>query len=126
MRLGAISGPHTGRVVEVHGELTVGRDPACLLRLDDPKVSRRHAALEPAPGGLTIRDLGSLNGTWVNDGRITGERVLAPGDRIRIGGSEFVVDDGGDGVLPAAAETAAEPAGSGATSTVLVGSEGVS
>jgi pSer/pThr/pTyr-binding forkhead associated (FHA) protein len=122
MRLGAISGPHTGRIVEVHGELTVGRDPGCILRLDDPKVSRRHATLSPSAGGITIRDEGSLNGTWVNDGRIAGSRALAAGDRVRIGGSEFIVDDaGGDG--PAATTTAtAQDAGSAATRTVLVGS----
>jgi pSer/pThr/pTyr-binding forkhead associated (FHA) protein len=122
MRLGAISGPHTGRSVEVHGELTVGRDPGCVLRLDDPKVSRRHATVSPSPGGLEIRDEGSLNGTWVNDGRITGSRALAAGDRVRIGGSEFIVDDaGGDG--PAADTRSDRQApGSGATRTILVGS----
>jgi pSer/pThr/pTyr-binding forkhead associated (FHA) protein len=120
MRLGAISGPHTGRIVEVHGELTVGRDPGCVLRLDDPKVSRRHATLEPSgSGGITIRDEGSLNGTWVNDDRIAGSRALATGDRVRIGGSEFIVDDAaGDGV-PVTSTTAAEPLEVG--HTVLVG-----
>jgi pSer/pThr/pTyr-binding forkhead associated (FHA) protein len=112
MRLGAISGPHTGRIVEVHDELSVGRDPGCLLRLDDPKVSRRHATLHPSAGGITIRDEGSLNGTWVNDGRIAGSRALAAGDRVRIGGYG----------LPVGTTTEAEPAGSGATRTVLVGS----
>jgi pSer/pThr/pTyr-binding forkhead associated (FHA) protein len=120
MRLGAISGPHTGRIVEVHGELTVGRDPGCVLRLDDPKVSRRHATLEPTGrGGITIRDEGSLNGTWVNDDRIAGSRALAAGDRVRIGGSEFIVDDAaGDGV-PVTSTTTAEPLEVG--HTVLVG-----
>jgi pSer/pThr/pTyr-binding forkhead associated (FHA) protein len=119
MRLGAISGPHTGRIVEVHDELSVGRDPGCLLRLDDPKVSRRHATLHPSAGGITIRDEGSLNGTWVNDDRIAGSRALATGDRVRIGGSEFIVDDAaGDGV-PVTSTTAAEPLEVG--HTVLVG-----
>ncbi|MEA2180690.1 MAG: hypothetical protein QOG77_3987 [Solirubrobacteraceae bacterium] len=121
MRLGAISGPHTGRIVEVHGELTVGRDPGCLLRLDDPKVSRRHATLAPSGGGLTITDEGSLNGTWVNDGRIAGARTLALGDRVRIGGSEFIVDDGSGGELPVSSTTAAEPIGDDPTRTMLVG-----
>jgi pSer/pThr/pTyr-binding forkhead associated (FHA) protein len=120
MRLGAISGPHTGRIVEVHGELSVGRDPGCLLRLDDPKVSRRHATLERSVGGISIRDEGSLNGTWVNDDRIAGTRALALGDRVRIGGSEFIVDDAGDDGLPSGATTTAEPIATG--ETVLVGS----
>jgi pSer/pThr/pTyr-binding forkhead associated (FHA) protein len=120
MRLGAISGPHTGRIVEVHGELTVGRGPRCVLRLDDPKVSRRHATLEPSGrAGITIRDEGSLNGTWVNDDRIAGSRALAAGDRVRIGGSEFIVDDAtGDGA-PVTSTTTAEPMEVG--HTVLVG-----
>jgi pSer/pThr/pTyr-binding forkhead associated (FHA) protein len=104
-----ISGPHTGRIVEVHGELTVGRDPSCVLRLDDPKVSRRHATLGPTASGIAIRDEGSLNGTWVNDLRIAGSRHLTVGDRVRIGGSEFIVDDGdGDG-FPGSMTTTAEP-----------------
>jgi pSer/pThr/pTyr-binding forkhead associated (FHA) protein len=122
MRLGAISGPHTGRIVEVHGELTVGRDPGCLLRLDDPKVSRRHATLEPSRGGITITDEGSLNGTWVNDDRIADSRALAAGDRVRIGGSEFIVDDGsGSSELPVSSTTAADPVDPDeATRTMLV------
>jgi pSer/pThr/pTyr-binding forkhead associated (FHA) protein len=119
MRLGAISGPHTGRIVEVHGELSVGRDPSCVLRLDDPKVSRLHATLGPTTAGIAIHDEGSLNGTWVNDLRIAGSRDLAVGDRVRIGGSEFIVDDGdGDGP-PGSVTTTAEPLDG---RTVLVGS----
>jgi pSer/pThr/pTyr-binding forkhead associated (FHA) protein len=122
MRLGAISGPHTGRIVEVQGELTVGRDPGCVLRLDDPKVSRRHATLARTAGGLEIRDDGSLNGTWVNDDRIAGSRALAAGDRVRIGGSEFIVDDGdGDGMAPAV-DVRATTTDAGIGRTVLVGS----
>jgi pSer/pThr/pTyr-binding forkhead associated (FHA) protein len=119
MRLGVISGPHTGRIVEVHGELTVGRDPSCVLRLDDPKVSRRHATLGPTASGIAIRDEGSLNGTWVNDLRIAGSRGLAVGDRIRIGGSEFIVDEGDGDELPGSVTTTAEPMDG---RTVLVGS----
>jgi len=121
MRLGAISGPHTGRIVEVHGELTVGRDPSCVLRLDDPKVSRRHATLGPTGSGIAIRDEGSLNGTWVNDLRIAGSRDLVVGDRVRIGGSEFIVDDGREDGLPGSVTTTAEPLDG---RTVLVGSQG--
>ena len=91
MHLGAISGPHAGRVIVVSERLTVGRSAQCELRLDDPKVSRRHATLLADDDGLTVRDDGSLNGTWLNDRRITGIARLHVGDRVRIGGSEFVV-----------------------------------
>jgi pSer/pThr/pTyr-binding forkhead associated (FHA) protein len=93
MRLGAVSGPHAGRVIPVHGLLTVGRAPPCELLLDDRKVSRRHATLLVLNGKLTVRDHGSLNGTWVNDSRISDPIALRSGDRIRIGRSEFVVSE---------------------------------
>jgi pSer/pThr/pTyr-binding forkhead associated (FHA) protein len=102
MRLGAISGPHAGRVIAVHGLLTVGRAPPCELLLDDRKVSRRHATLLLLNGTLTIRDHSSLNGTWVNDSRIVDPVALRGGDRIRIGRSEFLVSesDQADDLLP--------------------------
>jgi pSer/pThr/pTyr-binding forkhead associated (FHA) protein len=101
LRLGAISGPYTGRVFAVGAQLTVGRSVTCELRLDDPKVSRQHATLDPVESVLLVYDHASLNGTWVNDARITGSAVLRTGDRLRIGASVFVVTDsddpGGDG-----------------------------
>jgi pSer/pThr/pTyr-binding forkhead associated (FHA) protein len=81
-------------VFAVSGQLTVGRASGCDLRLDDPKVSRQHATLEPLDGGvLLVYDHTSLNGTWVNDVRITCSAALRSGDRLRIGGSVFVVSD---------------------------------
>jgi pSer/pThr/pTyr-binding forkhead associated (FHA) protein len=94
LRLGAISGPHAGRVITVSNRLTVGRGVACQLRLDDPKVSRHHATLVADSAGLSVRDDGSLNGTWLNDRRIAGHAALRVGDRLRIGGSEFLVTNG--------------------------------
>jgi pSer/pThr/pTyr-binding forkhead associated (FHA) protein len=93
VRLDAISGPHAGRVIPIHGLLTVGRAPPCELLLADRKVSRRHASLLSLNGGLTVRDHASLNGTWVNDRRIVEPVSLRSGDRLRIGGSEFLVSD---------------------------------
>jgi pSer/pThr/pTyr-binding forkhead associated (FHA) protein len=96
LRLGAISGPYTGRVFAVEGRLTVGRASGCDLRLDDPKVSRQHATLEPFDSLLIVYDHSSLNGTWVNDARITCSAALRSGDRLRIGGSVFVLSDAED------------------------------
>jgi pSer/pThr/pTyr-binding forkhead associated (FHA) protein len=111
LRLGAISGPYTGRVFAVGTQLTVGRAMTCGLRLDDPKVSRQHATLEPVDAVLLVYDHGSLNGTWVNDARIVGSGVLGTGDRLRIGGSEFVVTDADDphGLPPELVEGLEEP-----------------
>jgi pSer/pThr/pTyr-binding forkhead associated (FHA) protein len=96
LRLGVISGPYTGRVFTVDGQLSVGRASGCDLRLEDPKVSRQHATLEPLDGVLLVYDHASLNGTWVNDARITCSAALRSGDRLRIGGSVFVVSDAED------------------------------
>ncbi|MCB1261140.1 MAG: FHA domain-containing protein, partial [Acidimicrobiales bacterium] len=57
--------------------------------LDDVTVSRRHAAFEISGGGCTVRDAGSLNGTYVNRERID-ERRLEPGDEVQIGKFKLV------------------------------------
>ena len=64
---------------------TLGRAPESGIRLDDFTVSRRHAHLAPVPEGYLIRDLGSLNGTYVDRERVE-DRVLEDGDEVRIGG----------------------------------------
>jgi hypothetical protein len=65
--------------------LVIGRDPECDLFFADKKLSRRHARIERAGAGVKLVDLGSRNGSWVNDERIQ-ERQIAPGDEIRLGG----------------------------------------
>ena len=56
-----------GRQIELASDyLTVGREPTCDVRLDDPHVSRTHAALERRDGTVYVRDLGSSGGTFVN------------------------------------------------------------
>ena len=68
---------------------TLGRDgTAAAVVLDDPDVSRRHARLEIIDNHLVLVDLGSTNGTYVNDARVT-RQVLVPGDRMRIGRYEL-------------------------------------
>jgi sulfite reductase alpha subunit-like flavoprotein/cytochrome b involved in lipid metabolism len=64
---------------------TLGRDSSAVaVVLDDPNVSRRHARVELVGNELIVFDLGSTNGTFVNDERVT-RHVLLPGDRLRIG-----------------------------------------
>jgi DNA-binding NtrC family response regulator len=71
--------------------LLVGKSPACELRLDDPLVSRRHAAVEIGPQSLRVTDLGSTNGTFVNGVRII-EAVLRGGETLRIGATNLRVE----------------------------------
>ncbi|MET7420126.1 FHA domain-containing protein [Dactylosporangium sp. NPDC005555] len=69
---------------------TLGRDGAtAAVVLEDRDISRRHARLELAGDDLLLTDLGSTNGTFVNDERVT-RRVLVTGDRLRIGRFELV------------------------------------
>ena len=72
------------RAVELLGRVVVGRDPACDVSLDDSFLSRRHAEFFMAGTAVTVRDLGSRNGLYVNGTRAI-ERVLAEGDIVQIG-----------------------------------------
>src|SRR2546423_13702407 len=85
-KLQIIEGPNVGRELDIDAAAVVGRDPGSAdLVLEDPDASRRHATLTPDTPGLTIEDLGSTNGTFVNGERIVGTRTLVPGDQVRIG-----------------------------------------
>ena len=59
-----------GEETSVSGPVTIGRDAACDLMLDDQSVSRRHARVERVEGGLRVVDLGSGNGVWMGPERI--------------------------------------------------------
>ncbi len=65
--------------------LTVGRCPGAGLRLDGDTVSRRHCRLTLDKGALLVEDLRSGNGTFVNDERMSGRRILAFSDTVRVG-----------------------------------------
>jgi pSer/pThr/pTyr-binding forkhead associated (FHA) protein len=75
--------------------VTAGREPDSDLFLDDVTVSRQHAELRRMTGGWLLRDVGSLNGTYVNRQRIE-EVALAPGDEVQIGKYRFAYLVGGD------------------------------
>jgi len=71
--------------------LTIGRAPDNGLVLADSRASRHHARLYGRRGALVLTDLGSTNGSWVNDRRID-EMALGEGDQIRIGDTVLVVE----------------------------------
>ena len=71
--------------------LTIGRAPDNGLVLADSRASRHHARLYGRRGALVLTDLGSTNGSWVNDRRIV-EMALGEGDQIRIGDTILVVE----------------------------------
>jgi len=74
------------------GVHTVGRTPENTVALPDAAVSRRHAELRVDQGHLVLRDLGSMNGTFVNGVQLKGERQIAAGDEIRFGQVVLTVD----------------------------------
>ena len=80
------AGPIPGQQLQLERRsLLMGRDPSCDLVLNDVEVSRRHARLIAQSGGYAIEDLGSTNGTFVNEQRIKTVVPLQPGASIRLG-----------------------------------------
>ena len=75
--------------------LLIGRHPECDMRLDLPKISRRHCCLASAYDRVLIRDLGSRNGVRVN-GRIVDETQLFRGDEVAIGPLLYRVEVDGE------------------------------
>jgi len=77
----------------------LGQSAACKIRLSDKLVSRRHAALELASGGLRLSDLGSTNGSRVNGLKVT-EALLEGGEEIQVGNTILNVQRGEECVVP--------------------------
>jgi DNA-binding winged helix-turn-helix (wHTH) protein len=67
------------------GEHVIGRDLDIAVTLESTTVSRRHARLRVSTTAVTIEDLESKNGTFLNDTRVASEMAVADGDRIRVG-----------------------------------------
>src|SRR5262245_34109530 len=82
-----IYGPEIGRRIAMgFGNFEIGRSSKNDLALDQESVSRHHARITRAREGWSIRDLGSTNGTYVNDLPIQ-EKPLRDGDQVKIGRS---------------------------------------
>jgi len=87
LRLRVIDPPQRrGRVFELGDEVTVGRSPGCAVPLDDDTfASSIHARVFRRSGELWIEDLGSTNGTWLNEERLDVPARLRRGDRVKVG-----------------------------------------
>ncbi len=87
-------GKERGTVMRVDADLLLGRQaPDEEGKLGgDPRISRRHARVwRGEDGRLSVEDLGSANGTFVNDERVSAARVLEPGDLVRVGSTVLEV-----------------------------------
>lgn len=83
-----------GTAIELTNSARVGRGQENTIRLDaDSTVSNRHATIDSRTDGLWVEDAGSTNGTFVNGARVTSARLLQPGDVIRIGHTDLLVEE---------------------------------
>jgi len=73
------------RAVKVAASMTIGRAPECELKIEDTYASQQHARLFGKNGAWYVEDLGSTNGTFVNDQKLASPAMVQPGDSIRIG-----------------------------------------
>ncbi|MBV9094144.1 MAG: zinc-ribbon and FHA domain-containing protein [Streptosporangiaceae bacterium] len=106
-------GASAGSRFRLDGDLTTaGRHPDSDIFLDDVTVSRRHAEFYRHGIRFTVRDVGSLNGTYVNRERIE-ETELAGGDEVQIGKFRMVFLTGEE-ISPGASTQSADPRGRGA------------
>lgn len=87
----------THNVLLEKNEVIIGRDASCDVRIVDPEVSRRHAALRiESPDKIIIKDLGSSNGTYIKNSPITGEKRISPETTIRMGNSFITIEIKGE------------------------------
>ncbi|WZO98919.1 FHA domain-containing protein [Isosphaeraceae bacterium EP7] len=90
-----IQGADQGKRFELLASpMAMGRDQTNPIRLHDHEVSRRHAEVRPEPGGFRLVDLGSANGSFLND-RPIGSTSLKAGDRVRLGQTVMLFQDDG-------------------------------
>jgi ABC-2 type transport system ATP-binding protein len=82
-----VEGRDAGREISVTESIVIGRDVGADVVIGDIEVSTNHASFTPADGGLTVQDLGSTNGTFVNGERVSGPQELRAGDRVQVGGT---------------------------------------
>ena len=78
-------GKQAGLQLPLEGGVLIGRSSDCQLLLDDDYVSTRHARITLTATGYQVEDLGSTNGTFVNNQRLTQPTPFGPGDTLRIG-----------------------------------------
>jgi pSer/pThr/pTyr-binding forkhead associated (FHA) protein len=86
-------GHASGMEYDIGEGAVMGRGDQAEIRLEDPFASSRHARLVRQGGIVVLEDLGSTNGTYLNEELVRGPQPLHPGDLVRIGDSEFQYED---------------------------------
>ena len=72
------------------GSILIGRSRACAIRLDAADISAEHCRVTVTSEGVSIIDLESKNGTWIGEEKLQSERILRPGELVRVGGGTVV------------------------------------
>jgi hypothetical protein len=85
-------GHDPGMIYDLDGDIVLGRGERAEIRLEDPFASSRHTRVYKQGNIVVIEDLGSTNGTYLNEELLETSRPLHPGDRVRIGDSEFTFE----------------------------------
>jgi hypothetical protein len=92
LRVGTGAGLRAGAAYDLSDGALLGRGDQADIVLEDSFASSSHARLVPHGDVIVLEDLGSTNGTYLNDEPLRGPQPLHPGDRIRIGDSDFTFE----------------------------------
>ena len=105
LRVAIVAGPDAGATCapDDGSRLAVGTAEDNALVVRDPAVSRYHLELHRTPAGVEVIDLGSRNGTWVGNVRVT-RAVVPAGTQLRLGDTALTVEDAGNAVAPPPAD----------------------
>lgn len=125
--LRGVSGSTFGKTFALVGTMTVGRAADCDISIPTDEVSRQHAKLQVMPDGIAVEDMGSANGTFINDKRIhTG--MLKPGEELRLDTVRFMLvaphlemQQVAKAAEPAASKSAPAATGGGQVKWLFVG-----
>ena len=89
--LRGVSGPTFGKTFAVVGSMTIGRNHDCDISISTDEISRHHAKLQVTPSGVMVEDLGSANGTFVNNQRVHGSAMMKGNDELRLDTIRFLL-----------------------------------
>ncbi len=106
--LRGVSGPTFGKTYAMVGTLIVGRSSDSGICIPTDEISRHHAKLQVVPDGVMVEDMGSANGTFVNNQRVHAGILLKTGDELRLDTVRFLLMSPGMEAPPASARV--EPA----------------
>ena len=92
VKLKVQAGSNAGKEIPVPmSRFLIGRSDECQLRPKSDAISRNHCSILINDDDVTVRDLNSRNGTFVNDERVSGDQPLKDGDKLRVGKLEFEI-----------------------------------